>query len=460
MKILLLLVVLVGLVECSFAQQATYDVTAGNGNGIRFWANNAYKIHMGNSSEYIYGPVTGYSIKTNMSSDAGRGWTWGVSGATPVAALSNAGSMQIAGSFTSGETISITSGNGKGIRFWNQDEYKIHMGNSAEYLYGPVTDYSIKMNMSSHAGRGWTWGVSGATPIAAINTSGTMQLAGGLKANGIDSKGILLSRYGNALSGDVNPYTISSYDNESHDLTVYGSSAATLHLRLYDGDLKLGSNATPNTILYNNGAASFGGTVGIGITGTYGSSTLHAKSKTTSPWAVISEAQTNRGIIGLNHNGNAGVIAVSYLDESGFKPLQLWTQNAARMTVAVDGNVGIGTTAPNEKLTVNGTIYGKEVKVDLNVPAPDYVFEKDYNLPSLEEIQGYIDQHKHLPEVPSAKEIEIKGINVGEMNMILLKKVEELTLYLLEQNNKLIEQNEIILKQNDRITKLENTTDK
>lgn len=178
------------------------------------------------------------------------------------------------------------------------------------------------------------------------------------------------------------------------------------------------------------------GYVGIGLTGIYGSAGLHVKARTTSPWSVISEAQTNRGIIGINHSGNAGIIAVSYLDQtSGFKPLELWTSNVPRLAIAIDGNVGIGTTNPNQKLTVNGVIYGKEVKVDINVPGPDYVFEKDYNLPSLEEIKNYIDQNKHLPEVPSAKEMEANGIKVSEMNMILLKKVEELTLYVIELKN-------------------------
>jgi hypothetical protein len=106
-----------------------------------------------------------------------------------------------------------------------------------------------------------------------------------------------------------------------------------------------------------------------------------------------------------------------------------------------EGNVGIGTTAPDEKLTVKGKIHAEEVRVDLNVPGPDYVFKENYQLKSLSEIQAFIKENKHLPEIPSAKEMEEKGINLSEMNMLLLKKVEELTLY--------------ILKQEERINKLE-----
>ncbi|MEM9859568.1 MAG: hypothetical protein AAF843_19600 [Bacteroidota bacterium] len=104
------------------------------------------------------------------------------------------------------------------------------------------------------------------------------------------------------------------------------------------------------------------------------------------------------------------------------------------MTINSSGFIGIGTTTPNQRLTVNGMVYSTEVKVDLSVPGPDYVFEEDYNLPSLESIQGYIKENKHLPEVPSAREMEEKGIDLGVMNMLLLKKVEELTLHLIKQD--------------------------
>jgi hypothetical protein len=112
------------------------------------------------------------------------------------------------------------------------------------------------------------------------------------------------------------------------------------------------------------------------------------------------------------------------------------------------GNVGIGTPSPDAKLAVNGTIHTKEVKVDL-IGWPDYVFEPTYNLKPLSEIETYIKENKHLPEVPSAKEVEKNGVQLGEMNMLLLKKIEELTLHLIKQQS-------MIEAQNKEIEKLKN----
>ena len=110
------------------------------------------------------------------------------------------------------------------------------------------------------------------------------------------------------------------------------------------------------------------------------------------------------------------------------------------------GNVGIGTNITDSKLTVKGSIHSEEVKVDLSVPAPDYVFESSYNLTSLEKLQEYIITHGHLPNIPSAKEMETHGIELGIMNMKLIEKIEELTLYVLEQDKMLKELKEKIFK--------------
>ncbi|HEY0656574.1 MAG TPA: hypothetical protein VGD65_25750 [Chryseosolibacter sp.] len=101
------------------------------------------------------------------------------------------------------------------------------------------------------------------------------------------------------------------------------------------------------------------------------------------------------------------------------------------------GSVGIGTMSPDQALTVKGKVHAEEVIIDLSVPAPDYVFEGNYSLTPLDTVQAYIAQHKHLPELPSAKEMEKDGVKVGEMEMILLKKIEELTLYIIESNKQI-----------------------
>jgi hypothetical protein len=123
---------------------------------------------------------------------------------------------------------------------------------------------------------------------------------------------------------------------------------------------------------------------------------------------------------------------------------------SVKMHINGDGNVGIGTTTPDAKLTVKGDIHTQEIKVDLSgALVPDYVFEEDYPLPSLAETEIYIKANKHLPEVPSAKEMEENGIDLKRMNLLLLKKIEELTLYLiqLEEKNNFLEQENQELKE-------------
>jgi hypothetical protein len=108
----------------------------------------------------------------------------------------------------------------------------------------------------------------------------------------------------------------------------------------------------------------------------------------------------------------------------------------------VKGKVAIGTplaSNPNNyTLAVNGQIGAKDVRVEATSATwPDYVFEQTYELPSLKEVEAYIKLHKHLKEIPSAGEVTQKGHSLGEMDVLMLKKIEELTLYMINQDKKL-----------------------
>lgn len=110
---------------------------------------------------------------------------------------------------------------------------------------------------------------------------------------------------------------------------------------------------------------------------------------------------------------------------------------------AFAGNVGIGTTMPKEKLSVNGNIRAQAIKVE-TTNWPDYVFDKNYEMLSLSDLNAYITKNKRLPEMPSAQEIGREGHDLGEINKLLLKKIEELTLYIINQDKKFSEKLEEI----------------
>jgi len=130
----------------------------------------------------------------------------------------------------------------------------------------------------------------------------------------------------------------------------------------------------------------------------------------------------------MTHNA-AGIHGFS-ISHQGAKAVYL---NTSGISYINGGNLGIGTTLPTEKLEVNGKIRAREIKVEAS-PWPDYVFAKDYHLPSLAEIEKHIKEKGHLPGIPTAAEVKANGINLGEMNAKLLQKIEELTLQLINQS--------------------------
>ncbi|CAM4117954.1 hypothetical protein SAMN06265348_103269 [Pedobacter westerhofensis] len=117
-----------------------------------------------------------------------------------------------------------------------------------------------------------------------------------------------------------------------------------------------------------------------------------------------------------------------------FNPGMIETHAVSQLNIT--GKVGIG--IPNKSsdmLAVNGVIHSQSVRVDMK-DWSDYVLHDDYKPRPLSEVKTFIDGNHHLPDVPSEKEVVESGLNLGEMNKLLLKKVEELTLYLIENEQK------------------------
>lgn len=193
------------------------------------------------------------------------------------------------------------------------------------------------------------------------------------------------------------------------------------------GSVGIGTMA-PVTKLHIAGAVRIDG-AGGGVIGSGNGSRLEFSSGT------VTAIEENWGLNFIGNDQNPVKVRNAAL-------LVGYTSNTAgygtQGNLLVQGNVGIGTTAPDEKLTVNGVVHTKEVRVDMDVPeAPDYVFKADYDLRSLAEVEQYIRQHEHLPEIPSAQEMSENGLDLKEMNLLLLKKVEELTLYIISQQKQI-----------------------
>lgn len=190
------------------------------------------------------------------------------------------------------------------------------------------------------------------------------------------------------------------------------------------------------------------GPVGIGTTSPITGSYLHVYRNVTgqyNPLIMVQDALaggfTQFGLkgtgrtyhIGVGNTGSAFGLSNRFF---------IWDQNASlpRLVIDANGSVGIGTTNIDNtyKLFVEGGIRSRKLKVDQSA-WPDYVFDTAYQLRPLAAVQEFIDQKKHLPDVPSAQEVEKEGLDIGETQAVLLRKIEELTLYIIELNKRLEE---------------------
>jgi hypothetical protein len=162
---------------------------------------------------------------------------------------------------------------------------------------------------------------------------------------------------------------------------------------------------------------------------------------TTSPnHSLQIEGGSNESIVNLTTTGYANGLDVIlgndghgafWLRENSY--IHFGTNDSERMRITSAGNVGINTTTPSHKLSVAGTINSEEIIVEENVGA-DFVFEASYDLPTLQDIEAFIEQNQHLPGIAPASQMIEEGVKVGELQMQLLQKIEELTLYVIEIN--------------------------
>ncbi|HEY4151411.1 MAG TPA: hypothetical protein VGM41_20875 [Chitinophagaceae bacterium] len=177
------------------------------------------------------------------------------------------------------------------------------------------------------------------------------------------------------------------------------------------------------------------------------------------------------GSVGINTSGPLGPLMVlggtTYLQgvnlgygsalgtigtDASIKPIsfQIGTTEYARLLA--NGSFGIGTTdTKGYLLAVNGPAVFTSAWVKPVGSWPDFVFNKNYSLPSLDSLSGYIQRHHHLPDIPSAENVQAKGIDLGGTQAALLKKIEELTLYIIAQNKEI----EVLKEQSSRLKELE-----
>lgn len=251
----------------------------------------------------------------------------------------------------------------------------------------------------------------------------------------------------------------------SGSLSLYAQTVTTSNAAVFDGEnganniLKLGLPTNGGVLQFSSNLNNGNESISFDIYGANGSGMNYnfggGNGWETSSFNLTDRNSTTNGYFGVYDlpgkafltlpKPSSQLIVGDYIDFASNSKLIVRSGDSF-----FDGNVGIGTeshidTNDNNqeyKLSVDGRIRAHAVKV--YTTWADYVFEKDYNLPTLEEVEKHIEEKGHLKDIPSAKEVEANGIDVGEMNKLLLQKIEELTLYTIEQQKQINELSVII----------------
>jgi len=244
---------------------------------------------------------------------------------------------------------------------------------------------------------------------------------------------------GNVGIGTINPTSklevigglrlTSSSDNLKNLFMWQGTSGAVID-PIGTTKLYLGYAEATDVII-----GRVGGQVGIGTSSIPDDCNLYIKAASNPKFAIRSGVNGDKIFVAAVNDDEGLVEIKSSYGSDGAYPMSFKMGNDEKMRIARSGNVSIGTTFSSYKLSVKGTIGCGEVIVEDVSGWADFVFEEDYNLMSLKDLDNYIKANKHLPEIPTTAEVEENGISVGEMNAKLLQKVEELTLYTIQQQD-------------------------
>ncbi|MCX2680625.1 hypothetical protein OOZ15_11790 [Galbibacter sp. EGI 63066] len=217
--------------------------------------------------------------------------------------------------------------------------------------------------------------------------------------------------------------------NENSDVGI-GASNPQAKLHIYDSDI-LGNNAGDFHLLYR----------------LQGRSSHHFMENT---W-LLRDANGTGWLQARLHNGisidasflTPGVNTRTWWERDPYDDVQSWGNGSEAYMSLIKGKLGIGTVnTGSHKLAVEGSVGAREVKVEASNWS-DFVFEKNYDLPTLEEVERHIQEKGHLQDIPSAEEVEKNGIYLGEMDAKLLQKIEELTLYTIEQEREIKQQQSV-----------------
>ncbi|MCK4662166.1 MAG: hypothetical protein KAT68_04830 [Bacteroidales bacterium] len=423
-----------------------------------FMKSGALKAGIGFTDELRFsvgsnGLITDTKMVINHSGYVGIGTENPINKLTIISESSNAATAFFGaeGTGTAGIYFDASNGDGAGLDYASliqKDDLSIELNNYGNNPINFRTNNNDRMTISGNGNVGigttslyYKLDVAGTINATDIKINGQSISVGGSSVWSTSGSNIYRSN-GNVGIGTNNPNLLLSVSSSTGGGlisvidTENDESSANPYLAYYYGTSPtrlgyVGYGSTGNNDLYvtndkgglrfrdNTGEVMYvnGGNVGIG---------------TTDPdYKLEVDAGQGKGIkLTTNHQPNTWGNAL-LIETQG-------SQYTKAITVMGPDNTQTFRVLGNGETKIENKLYANEIEVKIGV-FPDFVFNKDYNLKSLDEVESFIKENKHLPDVPSENEVKENGLNLGEMDAILLQKIEELTLYIIEQNKRIEE---------------------